>query len=90
MAHFDTSGLAPAQQRLEADDIDVVRLGYADLIGVDRGRDVLVNHLARTMGGGVAFCRSVFGTTPRGGVVDFEGACRPASRTSWPSPISTR
>ncbi|GAB7003081.1 type I glutamate--ammonia ligase [Nocardioides sp. AN3] len=73
MAHFDTSGLEPAQQRLEADDIDVVRLGYADLIGVDRGRDVLVNRLARTVGGGVAFCRSVFGTTPRGGVVDFDG-----------------
>lgn len=73
MAHFDTSGLEPAQARLAEDGIDVVRLGYADLIGVDRGRDVLVNRFARTVGGGVAFCRSVFGTTPRGGVVDFEG-----------------
>ena len=73
MAHFDTSGLAPAQARLEEEGIDVVRLGYADLIGVDRGRDVLVNRFARTVGSGVAFCRSVFGTTPRGGVVDFEG-----------------
>jgi glutamine synthetase len=73
VAHFDTSGLEPAQQRLAADGIDVVRLGYADLIGVDRGRDVLVNRLARTVSSGVAFCRSVFGTTPRGGVVDFEG-----------------
>ncbi|GAA3383723.1 glutamine synthetase family protein [Cryptosporangium minutisporangium] len=73
MAHFDTSGLQPAQERLVAEGIDVVRLGYADLIGVDRGRDVLVNHFPRTVGGGVAFCRSVFGTTPRGGVVDFEG-----------------
>ncbi|MFI5952959.1 glutamine synthetase family protein [Cryptosporangium sp. NPDC051539] len=72
MAHFDTSGLRPAQERLTADGIDVVRLGYADLIGVDRGRDVLVNHLPRTVGGGVAFCRSVFGTTPRGGVVDID------------------
>jgi glutamine synthetase len=73
VAHFDTSGLEPAQDRLSADGIDVVRLGYADLIGVDRGRDVLVNRFARTVGSGVAFCRSVYGTTPRGGVVDFEG-----------------
>lgn len=73
MSHFDTSGLRPAQDRLAAEGIDVVRLGYADLIGVDRGRDLLVEHLARTTAGGVAFCRSVYGTTPLGGVVDFEG-----------------
>ena len=73
MVHFDTSGLQPAQDRLTEDGIDVVRLGYSDLIGVDRGRDVLVNRFARTVGSGVAFCRSVFGTTPRGGVVDFDG-----------------
>lgn len=73
MAHFDTSGLQPAQDRLAAEGIDVVRLGYADLIGVDRGRDVLVDHFARTTGSGVAFCRSVFATTPRGGVVDVDG-----------------
>lgn len=73
MTHFDTSGLQPAQDRLAEQGIDVVRLGYADLIGVDRGRDVLVNRFSRTVGSGVAFCRSVFGTTPRGGVVDFDG-----------------
>ncbi|MEI2808998.1 MAG: glutamine synthetase family protein [Nocardioides sp.] len=73
MAHFDTSGLQPAADSLSEQGIDVVRLGYADLIGTDRGRDVLVNRFARTVGGGVAFCRSVYGTTPRGGVVDIEG-----------------
>jgi len=73
VSHFDTSGLQGAQDALDADGIDVVRLGYADLIGVDRGRDVLVNRFARSVGGGVAFCRSVYGTTPLGGVVDFEG-----------------
>lgn len=73
MAHFDTSGLQPAADQLAVDGIDVVRLGYADLIGTDRGRDLLVNHFARTAGSGVAFCRSVYGTTPRGGVVDIEG-----------------
>lgn len=73
MAHFDTSGLEPAAARLTEQGIDVVRLGYCDLIGTDRGRDVLVNHFPRTVGGGLAFCRSVYGTTPRGGVVDIEG-----------------
>jgi glutamine synthetase len=73
VAHFDTSGLQPAADRLAAEGIDVVRIGYADLIGTDRGRDVLVNHLARTVSSGVAFCRSVLGTSPRGGVVDIEG-----------------
>ena len=73
MAHFDTSGLQPAADRLPADGMDVVRLGYADLIGTDRGRDLLVSRFARTAGSGVAFCRSVYGTTPRGGVVDMEG-----------------
>jgi glutamine synthetase len=73
MAHFDTSGLQPAADRLSADGIDVVRLGYSDIIGTERGRDVLVRHFARTVGGGVAFCRSVYGTTPMGDVVDMEG-----------------
>ena len=53
--------------------IDVVRVGYSDLIGTERGRDVLVNRFARTVGDGVAFCRSVYGTTPMGDVVDIEG-----------------
>jgi glutamine synthetase len=73
VAHFDTSGLQHAADRLSDQGVDVVRLGYADIIGTDRGRDVLVNRFARTVSSGVAFCRSVYGTTPRGGVVDIEG-----------------
>lgn len=69
----DLEGLAAAEQRLRDQDIDVVRLGYSDFIGSERGRDVLTSRLARTTAGGVAFCRSVYGTTPRGDVVDFEG-----------------
>lgn len=73
MAHFDTSGLQPAADRLAAEGIDVVRLGYSDLIGTERGRDLLVSHFPRTVSSGVAFCRSVYGTTPMGDVVDIEG-----------------
>ncbi|KAA1380594.1 glutamine synthetase family protein [Aeromicrobium fastidiosum] len=71
--HPDLAGLEQAQRQLEEQGIDVVRVGYADLIGADRGRDVLVSHFGRTVGGGLAFCRSVFATTPGGEVVDFEG-----------------
>jgi glutamine synthetase len=73
MAHFDVSGLQPAADELSRQGIDVVRIGYCDLIGTDRGRDLLVNRFARTAGGGVAFCRSVYGTSPRGDVIDMEG-----------------
>jgi glutamine synthetase len=73
VGHFDVSGLEDAGARLTERGIDVVRLGYSDLIGTERGRDVLVNHFARTVGDGVAFCRSVYGTTPMGDVVDIEG-----------------
>jgi glutamine synthetase len=73
MSHFDTSGLDEAAAALVARDVDVVRLGYSDLIGSERGRDVLVNRFARTVGGGVAFCRSIYGTSPMGDVVDIEG-----------------
>ena len=73
MAHFDTSGLEDAAADLVTQSVDVVRIGYSDLIGTERGRDVLVNRFARTVEDGVAFCRSVYGTTPMGDVVDIEG-----------------
>ena len=73
MGHFDESGLEAAAGRLTADGIDVIRLTYSDLIGSERGRDLLVQHFPRTVGDGVAFCRSVYGTTPMGDVVDMEG-----------------
>ncbi len=73
MAHFDTSGLEDAAAELVTQKIDVIRVGYSDLIGTERGRDVLVNRFARTVEDGVAFCRSVYATTPMGDVVDIEG-----------------
>ena len=43
------------------------------MIGAERGRDILTRRFARTVGDGVAFCRSVYGTSPMGDVVDIEG-----------------
>ena len=73
MGHFDEESLRELAAQLTADGVDVVRIGYSDLIGTERGRDVLVDHFARTVGHGVAFCRSVYGTSPMGDVVDVAG-----------------
>ncbi len=73
MVHVDASAMEAAEADLTTQGIDVVRLGYSDLIGAERGRDLLVRRFARTVGDGVAFCRSVYGTSPMGDVVDMEG-----------------
>lgn len=58
---------------LAGQQIDIVRLSYPDLIGVDRGRDILLHHLGTGYEHGLAFCRAVYHTTPRGDVVDLAG-----------------
>jgi glutamine synthetase len=73
MVHVDAGAMEAAEAELVAEQLDVVRLGYSDLIGAERGRDILTRNFARTVGDGVAFCRSVYGTSPMGDVVDIEG-----------------
>jgi glutamine synthetase len=66
--------LQKAAERLTAEGVDVLRIGYADIIGTERGRDVLVPTMARTLGHhGLAFCRAVFHTSPMGDVVPVPG-----------------
>ncbi|HEY2578009.1 MAG TPA: glutamine synthetase family protein [Streptosporangiaceae bacterium] len=66
----DAAGVA---ERLRAEGIDVIRVSYPDLIGVDRGRDVLVDELPAAAGHGLAFCRAVYHTSPMGDVVPVQG-----------------
>ncbi|MGJ9422033.1 glutamine synthetase family protein [Aeromicrobium sp. CF3.5] len=73
MGHFNTDALEAAATDLAERGIDVVRLSYSDLMGTERGRDLMVSNLTRTVGDGVAFCRTVYGTTPGGDVVAIEG-----------------
>jgi glutamine synthetase len=68
----DTDLIAIAE-RLRADLVDVVRVSYPDLIGTDRGRDVLVDELAAAASHGIAFCRAVYHTSPMGDVVPVQG-----------------
>jgi glutamine synthetase len=58
---------------LRARGIDVIRASYPDMIGVDRGRDVLIDELGNVMGHGMAFCRAVYHTSPMGDVVPVQG-----------------
>src|SRR5579859_5503884 len=53
-------------ERLRSEGVDVVRVSYPDLIGVDRGRDVLLEVLPAAMEHGLAFCRAVYHTSPMG------------------------
>lgn len=60
-------------QRLAADGIDVVRVSYPDVIGIERGRDVVLDRLPDAAGHGLAFCRAVYHTSPQGDVVAVPG-----------------
>jgi glutamine synthetase len=66
-------GVSAACERLRSDGIDVVRVSYPDLIGVDRGRDVLLDALPTALEHGLAFCRAVYHTSPMGDVVPVQG-----------------
>ena len=59
--------------RLREQDVDVIRVSYPDLIGIDRGRDVLLDELATAAEHGLAFCRAVYHTSPMGDVVPVQG-----------------
>jgi glutamine synthetase len=65
--------VAAVSERLRDQGIDVVRVSYPDMIGVDRGRDVLLGELPVAVGHGLAFCRAVYHTSPMGDVVPVQG-----------------
>src|SRR5690606_24119085 len=67
------ASVARTVERLTEQGIDVVRIGYPDLIGTERGRDILVERLPEVMEHGVAFCRAVYHTSPQGDVVPVAG-----------------
>jgi glutamine synthetase len=70
MEKVDVSGIV---EDLRARGVDVIRVSYSDMIGTDRGRDVLIDELATAMGHGLAFCRAIYHTSPRGDVVPVQG-----------------
>ncbi len=73
MSAHDPSQLHRRTEELAEAGIDVVRVVYPDLLGTDRARDVLLDHLPVACEHGLAFCRAVYHTTPRGEVVPVTG-----------------
>lgn len=73
MSASDTPPVRQHMERLAAQGIDVVRVTYPDLIGTDRARDVLLDHLTSACDHGLAFCRAVYHTSPQGDVVPVAG-----------------
>jgi glutamine synthetase len=67
------SDTAAVTERLSAQGVDVIRVSYPDMIGVDRGRDILLSELPTAAQHGLAFCRAVYHTSPRGDVVPVQG-----------------
>ncbi|OPF83137.1 glutamine synthetase [Streptomyces antioxidans] len=53
-------------EALAAEGIDVVRVTYPDLMGADRGRDILLRQLPHAVGHGLAFSRAVYHTAALG------------------------
>ncbi|MFF8593917.1 glutamine synthetase family protein [Streptomyces sp. NPDC015220] len=73
MSASDTPPVRHHVERLAAEGIDVVRVTYPDLIGTERARDVLLDHLPAACEHGLAFCRAVYHTTPQGDTVPVPG-----------------
>ncbi|MEI5098160.1 glutamine synthetase family protein [Streptomyces sp. PmtG] len=58
---------------MHARGIDVVRVVYPDLLGADRARDVLLDHLPAATEHGLAFCRAVYHTSPQSDTIPMPG-----------------
>jgi glutamine synthetase len=65
--------LAAVTEQLAQQGFDVIRVSYPDLIGVDRGRDVLLGEFPAAAGHGLTFCRAAYHTSPQGDVVPVQG-----------------
>ncbi|KUF13244.1 glutamine synthetase family protein [Streptomyces silvensis] len=73
MSASDIPAVRRHLERLAAEGIDVVRVTYPDLIGTERARDVLLDHLPAACDHGLAFCRAVYHTSPQGDTVAVSG-----------------
>jgi glutamine synthetase len=73
VAHASEADVSAACEQLRGQGIDLVRVSYPDMIGVDRGRDVLIEALPAAAEHGLAFCRAIYHTTLMGDVVPVQG-----------------
>lgn len=71
---FSAAAIQAHADRLAGAGVDVVRICYPDLHGLDRSRDILLPHLAEACRRGLTFCRSIYRITPSGTTVQTPGA----------------
>lgn len=65
-----TTDLIALKENLRERGIDVLRVIFADVLGITRAKDLLVSQLDRTAHSGPAFCQGVWVTNTQGGVLD--------------------
>jgi glutamine synthetase len=68
-----STNLTALREKLQEQGIDVLRIIYADVLGITRSKDILVSQLEKIAGHGPAFCQGIWVTTTQGGVLDAEG-----------------
>ena len=68
-----STNLTALREKLQEQGIDVLRIIYADVLGITRSKDILVSQLEKIAGHGPAFCQGIWVTTTQGDVLDAEG-----------------
>jgi glutamine synthetase len=66
--------LSALRAQLQSENIDILRLVYADVLGIPRSKDLVVSQMEKAAAHGPAFCQGVWVTTTRGGVLDGHGS----------------
>jgi glutamine synthetase len=66
--------LSALRAQLQSENIDILRLVYADVLGIPRSKDLIVSQMEKAAEHGPAFCQGVWVTTTRGGVLDGHGS----------------
>ena len=66
--------LSEIRIRLQDLGIDILRLVYADVLGITRSKDLMVSQLEKSAHSGPAFCQGVWVTTTHGDVLDGHGS----------------
>lgn len=66
--------LSEIRIRLQDQGIDILRLVYADVLGVTRSKDLMVSQLEKSAQHGPAFCQGVWVTTTHGDVLEGHGS----------------
>ena len=69
----ESQDVAAVIEQLRSQNVNVVRVSYSDMIGVDRGRDVLLSELPTALGHGLPFSRCIYHTTPMGETIPIQG-----------------